>query len=422
MIRHIFKIIWNERRSNSWLALEYTIVFCVLWFCCDYGFSLYRTFYGETGVDLSHTYSISMDCRSDLPAADPYETLLTIRERVGRYPGVEAVAFGHWSMPFGGSYASGGFAVDSDTAGSKNYTAREMRVTPEYFEVFRIGMQQGHPFGEAGVEAEKRVVVSPFDEDGERFGEYGSYKPIFDVRTLRPLRPSGSGESSWNVSGVTEPLRISSGRNSPISIVFYPLSREEADPTEDIMVRVKPDADKEFAENFTRDMRRQLTIGPYFLLSVTPIAGQKEQSDESTFHFMKGVYAIMGFLMVNIFLGLLGSFWFRVQARRSEIGLRVALGSPKRGVRRMIVGEVLLLLTIASLVGTVLCLNLSKFDLIEAIGIPIARHEEWGIGAEQNAINFVLTFAFLAVVSVFAVWYPARKASENPPAEALRDE
>ena len=160
----------------------------------------------------------------------------------------------------------------------------------------------------------------------------------------------------------------------------------------------------------------------YFLLSVTPIENEKKASDESTFYHMKGVYAIIGFLVVNVFLGLLGSFWFRVQARRSEIGLRVAMGSSKRKVRRMIVSETLLLLSMACVIGTAVCLNLSKTDLVEAIGIPIANRAAWGIGAEQDAINFAATSVFLAIVSVFAVWYPARQASEVPPADVLREE
>ncbi len=36
MIHHILKIIWNERRINAWIVLEYVLVFCVLWFCCDF--------------------------------------------------------------------------------------------------------------------------------------------------------------------------------------------------------------------------------------------------------------------------------------------------------------------------------------------------------------------------------------------------
>ena len=35
----------------------------------------------------------------------------------------------------------------------------------------------------------------------------------------------------------------------------------------------------------------------------------------------------MGFLLLNIFLGLLGTFWFRTQQRRSEIALHKAHGA-----------------------------------------------------------------------------------------------
>ena len=423
MIRHIFKIIWNERRPNVWLLFEYIIVFCVLWFCCDYGFSLYRNYQGKTGIDIGHTYVIEMDKRLDMEDADKHEALLTLKERIQRYPGVETVAFGNWSIPYGGSYATEGQVINSDSARGKTvYDSRQMPVTPEYFKVFRIEMQQGQIPDLTDALTKKQIVISPFDKKGQRFGNYTEmYEPITSIQTLLPSW--GNGSFLWNVVGITKPMKIIRYGNEPLSIVFYPLKLEDADPaSNDIMIRVQPEADKDFAEKFTRDMREQLTIGPYFLLSVTSIERLKKDSDSWTFREMTGVYIIMGFVVVNIFLGLLGSFWFRVQARRSEIGLRVALGSSKRKVRRIIVSETLLLLAVACIIGTAVCLNLSKTELIQAIGLPVANREAWGIGAEQDVINFVLTSAFLAIVSVFAVWYPARQASEVPPADVLREE
>ena len=79
MTRHIFKIIWNERRGNAWLLLEYTVVFCILWFCCDYGFSLYRSYYAENGINVRHTYRIQLSKRADLPETDRYATLRTLK-------------------------------------------------------------------------------------------------------------------------------------------------------------------------------------------------------------------------------------------------------------------------------------------------------------------------------------------------------
>ena len=50
------------------------------------------------------------------------------------------------------------------------------------------------------------------------------------------------------------------------------------------------------------------------------------------------------FLLVNVFLGLIGTFWFRTRRRRSEIALRMAMGSTRGGVFRLLIGEGLLLL------------------------------------------------------------------------------
>ena len=63
MIRHILKIIWNERRSNLWILLEYTLVFSVLWFCCDYCSAILRTYKSDPGIDIRDTYRIEMGYR-----------------------------------------------------------------------------------------------------------------------------------------------------------------------------------------------------------------------------------------------------------------------------------------------------------------------------------------------------------------------
>ena len=45
------------------------------------------------------------------------------------------------------------------------------------------------------------------------------------------------------------------------------------------------------------------------------------------------------FLLVNVFLGLIGTFWFRTRRRRSEIALRMTMGSTRGGVFRLLIGS-----------------------------------------------------------------------------------
>ena len=55
---------------------------------------------------------------------------------------------------------------------------------------------------------------------------------------------------------------------------------------------------------------------------------------------------VLGFLLMNIFLGVIGTFWFRTQQRRREVALRMAMGSSRQGVFLRLMSEGILLLTL----------------------------------------------------------------------------
>lgn len=47
--------------------------------------------------------------------------------------------------------------------------------------------------------------------------------------------------------------------------MIQPLKKEEYNLSDmQIYIRISPEADKDFAERFTREMREQLMLGPYF--------------------------------------------------------------------------------------------------------------------------------------------------------------
>ena len=45
MIRHILKIMWNQRRSNGWIFAELAVVAAVLWMMIDTLWADYRTYH-----------------------------------------------------------------------------------------------------------------------------------------------------------------------------------------------------------------------------------------------------------------------------------------------------------------------------------------------------------------------------------------
>jgi putative ABC transport system permease protein len=424
MIRHIFKIIRNERRTNVWVFVEYLLIFCVLWLCCNYITSIFRTYEASPGFDLSRVYALKMEWKPGAPEdTDNYGTALTLMDRVKRHPDVEQVTMGT-GIPYGSSTSINIMYInDNDSVGHR---VSKANVTSGFFEVFQIPLTSGDVFDWQDDGDKNKAVITAFKDDlfgGNPHDSKIDLVPISQVHTL--AEPMGENENLVrNVVGTAG--RIINAHNywkTHVSTTFFPLQRQDVHVLRnDIVIRVKAGTGKDFPEKFKKEMEEQLSIGPYFLAFVKSLKEIKDERSTVITGKMNSAYAVTTFLIINIFLGVLGTFWSRTQSRRNEIGLRVAVGSSKNLIRKMFISEALFLLLPASIIGTAICLALFGGDLLDVLGIPTIDRKAWKIGWEQDVINFVLTFGFLAVVSIMAVLYPANQAAGIPPAEALREE
>ena len=125
--------------------------------------------------------------------------------------------------------------------------------------------------------------------------------------------------------------------------------------------------------------------------------------------------------LVNVFLGLIGTFWFRTRRRRGEIALRLAMGSTKSQVFRLLTGEGLLLLALVTLPAMIICYNIGVAEF------TIGRTElisTWPV--KWTFIRFLLgslgAWLLIALMVMVGIWFPARQAMKIQPAEALHEE
>lgn len=409
MIKHIFKIIWSERKTNTWLLAELTIVFCILWFCTDYLYFMVNRYLEPKGFNIEHTYRISLGTRDDWEGEKEEnlnDYLWTIHDRVKSYPGVEQASFSAFARPYGG-LTGNDYLVDSIK--QKVY---DKMVTPEFFEIFDIKILSGRIFNWNDAVSGDYAVISTGADN--MFAQ----KPPTDVKYI------DLGKTRNKVIGVAERSKKNEYEEY-VHIAYVPLQKDgDFMSWSELCFRVKPEADNNFAERFRQDMQALLEVGPYYLADVISIEKDRIKAIERAGYEnnFKSIYAISAFLILNIFLGVIGSFWFRMQSRRSEIGLRMAMGASKRGVKSMFVTETIILLFIAGTIATIICINISLVDILKDIGIPVIDRETTKAGISMYFINYAITFITLLAIAVFAVWYPARRASNIQPAIALHDE
>ena len=56
MIRHLFKVIWNERKHNIGVWIELLLVGLFLWYMVDYMYVSLTNYFEPLGFDTEHTY------------------------------------------------------------------------------------------------------------------------------------------------------------------------------------------------------------------------------------------------------------------------------------------------------------------------------------------------------------------------------
>jgi len=108
-------------------------------------------------------------------------------------------------------------------------------------------------------------------------------------------------------------------------------------------------------------------------------------------------------------LGLYGVMSYAVSRRRTEIGIRMALGAGPAGAVRLILLRVAALVGLGVMVGAAVALWAARFVSTLLFGLP-----------PRDPTTLVAAALLLAGVGAFAGWLPARRASRVDPAEVLR--
>ncbi|WP_290093385.1 ABC transporter permease [uncultured Muribaculum sp.] len=413
MFKKLFTQIKNEWRSNLWLALEMLIVSVVLWFVVDYFYVTIYNYNLPRGFDTSNCYRIGVaqltdkspeyiPNRSDDEILQDRETLLS---RIRMRPEVEFVSVSNNSHPYNGS--NSGTSIRYDTLYPRNFAVHR-NVTPDFVQVFRYEGARGEtPAQLAEMLNRGEVLISDnlFMYDGVKGVDIVGKGLYLYGDTSRTYRIGASlNEVQYNDYG---------GWGDDLTLVT---SRDALGYGHEWCVRVKEGYDKDFIKNFMDDADRLYRVGNFYITDVKSFDQIRDNYQRSYTNQIRNFCVGMGFLLLNIFLGLLGTFWFRTQQRVSEIAIRMVNGATRSSIFGRLIGEGLLILTVVTVVAIGFDILISYLELNQWLNGN--KYLSWG----RTSLCVLISYVLMAIMISVGIAFPAYRAMHIQPTEALHDE
>ena len=442
MLHHIIKIIRAERRANLWIWLEMLVVCGLLWFVTDYAVTALRAWTRPLNYDIEHVYRITLatvqkdkDGKWKERSADQGKTMMQTLDLIAAYPGVEAACLQQWGGHYSSSSSNSSFQLDTVSL----INVEDRMVSPDYFRVFRVygadgsspeemaerfgklhmnDLQRDYYLSRNALDYVEKVNGEGRESDRRYIGMSDSInynmvsvvdgvqseKSIRYNQTLRgliPDQPKNEAESTGYISlkPITEEY-IS--QNELISYSVY--------------LRVSPEADTpDFKEQFVKRMKAVTKDDTYPVLTMNAISEDRAGILADPVRQINNHLAIGFFLLLNIFLGIVGTFWVRTEQRRAEVGIRRVVGSTNRSVFSLMFGEGIILMTLAFLPAAVAAWYVMfHTDLCDIKVFPLGRG--------RLLLGLGCTYLQMLLMVFLGTFIPVLRALRVPPTEAIRSE
>jgi putative ABC transport system permease protein len=355
------------------------------------------------GFDPAHTLTFNLFLSPNkYPERHLYETFYDqLRERLRQLPGVTAVATVN-ELPLGLRR----FAVDTDFEGhplGPGETAPMVDwrpASPDYFKAQGIPLVEGRDFTESD-EANGEQVAIVSQTVARRYwpgsGALGKQLKL----TGRP-----GGVARWlRIVGVVGDVRTN-GIEVDAPMQVYTPYPQAAFPSFAVVLRTAR------APNELAGAVRQAVAA---LDREQPIENLRSMEDVLSGHLAERrthallltVFALAALSLVAV--GVHGLMSFLVGQRRSEIGVRMALGAERPQVTRLVLGQVLTLTGWGLALGLGLALLAGRLLAGELFGVP-----SW------DPATLLGVAVLLVALSALAAWQPVRSALATDPINALR--
>jgi putative ABC transport system permease protein len=345
--------------------------------------------------------------RTEIPAAERLAAYERIRQSVAAAPGVAAAGVSVVTPVSGMSWNSRIDVSGAVALPERQRLAYFNAITPGWLDTFGTPLVAGRAFSAADAKSAPRVMIVN-QTFARRFLNGAS--PIGHTVVTDPggLKPSAPIE----IVGMAGDAVYRSVRDPVPPTIYVPLaqfddSRRPAPASISVSVRSASESPALLTRTIADAVAR---VNPDLALTFRPLADQVNASltQERLVAMLAGFFGALALLLAG--LGLYGVTSYAVSRRRTEIGIRMALGAAPAGVVRLVLTRVTILVGAGIAAGCALSLWAAQFVSALLYGLQ-----------PRDPVTMVVAATALAAVGALAGWLPAYRASRIDPAEVLRE-
>jgi predicted permease len=320
-----------------------------------------------------------------------------------RIPGVNSVA-ATTDPEFGGNNTSSNFSVQGYKAfEDENMNFEQPRITPSYFATLRQPILAGREFTAADAKGQPNVAVvnltfakrffgSPQNAIGRAIAEGAGSDIKYDTTIVGVVGDIKHYDLRTPLGGAVYMPYLQ--QKHPGGVSVYAHTAQAPETVEAAARQTMHQLDSTLVVDGLRTMDEQVS---------------RSASDERALAFLAVGFSILAMVLAAV--GFYGVLAYSIEQRTREIGVRLALGSQRRGVVVLMVREMGIIAAAATLVALPSVVALARLFKSQLYGVTTFDPVTLG-GA------VILT----AVMVALAAALPAHRAATVEPMRALRTE
>lgn len=395
MIKHIFKIIWNEHKKYFGLFLEQTLVFIILLVSIISIFDAIKK-YTEPGLlNTENQVIIGYILKNNgqhlnlIEQQHISESMNVILDNLRREPFVEAITESFGFTPYmrmDNDYAQ---ISDSVKANGKTILAVIKTADKETEKVFSLSLEEGTWF------------------TSEKLKD-GTYPAILTRQLVDKLgwkKAVGrklNMKHTFTVIGVISGVKQEVFSVSPPSIIIGKGVLFDFLHFRECCAKIKPKYKSEFFNKFNHEFQR-LSLNTNAVLMYFDMDDLKKSSMLDVIANIAMQIIPTLFLLFFTFIGTLGLSLLNSKKRKIEFATRLVIGSTKYNLLFFVLEENFILTIFASLPSIIFFLLVYEWTIV-------------------HFMAFIATLLIMILFSIFSAWYPAYKVSRLNLTNAIQEQ